>query len=78
MDIPMIDFDGLHGKRRSKTMAVLNHSCERWGIFQVGKSILSYMIHTLYSPNKFLTSLLIENHGINKKLMEKVKQLANS
>ncbi|GKV11905.1 hypothetical protein SLEP1_g23121 [Rubroshorea leprosula] len=53
MEIPIIDFDELHGEKRSKTMALLHQACEKWGFFQV------------------------ENHGIDKKLMEKVKQLVN-
>ncbi|GLT79065.1 hypothetical protein SLA2020_505730 [Shorea laevis] len=53
MEIPIIDFDELHGAKRSKTMALLHQACEKWGFFQ------------------------IENHGIDKKLMAKVKQLVN-
>ncbi|XVE70586.1 hypothetical protein DITRI_Ditri10aG0083300 [Diplodiscus trichospermus] len=53
MEIPVIDLDELHGEKRSKTMALLDEACEKWGFFQVDK------------------------HGIDKKLMEKVKQLVN-
>ncbi|KAM0969774.1 hypothetical protein EV1_017743 [Malus domestica] len=53
MEIPVIDFNELNGEARSKTMALLDQACEKWGFFQV------------------------ENHGIDKKLMDKVKQLIN-
>ncbi|GLT47839.1 hypothetical protein SLA2020_369980 [Shorea laevis] len=54
MEIPVINFDELHGEGREKTMALLHQACEQWGFY------------------------LVENHGIDKKLMEKVKQLVNS
>ncbi|KAG2712933.1 hypothetical protein I3843_04G141000 [Carya illinoinensis] len=53
MEIPVVDFNELNGEKRSKTMALLHHACEKWGFFQV------------------------ENHGIDKELMEKVKYLVN-
>ncbi|XP_030485426.2 1-aminocyclopropane-1-carboxylate oxidase 1 [Cannabis sativa] len=54
MEIPVIDFDELDGKKRSNTMAQLHEACEKWGCFQ------------------------IKNHGIDEKLMEKVKHLVNT
>ncbi|KAK6236461.1 hypothetical protein QUC31_020238 [Theobroma cacao] len=54
MEITIIDLDELHGEKRSKTMALQNKACEKWGFFQV------------------------DNHGIDKKLMEKVKELVNT
>ncbi|XP_010523564.1 PREDICTED: 1-aminocyclopropane-1-carboxylate oxidase 1 [Tarenaya hassleriana] len=54
MEIPVIDFGELDGENRTKTMALLDHACEKWGCF------------------------MVDNHGIDKKLMEKVKQLINS
>lgn len=49
----MVDFNELNCEKRSKTMALLHHACEKCGFFQV------------------------ENHGIDKELMEKVKHLVN-
>ncbi|XP_010262178.1 PREDICTED: 1-aminocyclopropane-1-carboxylate oxidase 1-like [Nelumbo nucifera] len=35
MDIPVVDFNGLNGEKRSETMALLHQACEKWGFFQV-------------------------------------------
>ncbi|XP_010242183.1 PREDICTED: 1-aminocyclopropane-1-carboxylate oxidase 1 isoform X2 [Nelumbo nucifera] len=35
MEIPVIDFNELNGDKRSETMALLHHACEKWGFFQV-------------------------------------------
>ncbi|WRX34818.1 Non-hem dioxygenase N-terminal domain - like 10 [Theobroma cacao] len=56
MEITIIDLDELHGEKRSKTMALQNKACEKWGFFQVNCQYLQ-----------------VDNHGIDKKLMEKVK-----
>ncbi|CAH8262761.1 unnamed protein product [Arabidopsis lyrata] len=54
MEIPVIEFGELDGENRSKTMALLDHACDKWGFF------------------------MVDNHGIDKELMEKVKKMINS
>ncbi|KAJ4950849.1 hypothetical protein NE237_027681 [Protea cynaroides] len=53
MEVPVIDFNGLDGEKRSETMALLHQGCENYGFFKIA------------------------NHGINRELMQKVKQLVN-
>lgn len=81
MVIPSIDFNKLDGEKRSETMATLHEACEKWGFFQV--MTISWFIASRFSklhvtndkPNELY--LQIENHGIDKQLMEKVKDLVN-
>lgn len=81
MEIPVIDFGELDGENRSKTMALLDHACDKWGFFMV-------CIISLCKSQCFLSCLLcilnvsvnmqVDNHGIDKGLMEKVKKMINS
>ncbi|XP_042512486.1 1-aminocyclopropane-1-carboxylate oxidase 1 [Macadamia integrifolia] len=35
MEVPMIDFNGLDGEKRSETMALLHQACEKYGFFKI-------------------------------------------
>lgn len=82
MAIPVIDFSTLNGDKRGETMALLDEACQKWGFFLV-KRIRFALIPPF---NQLLVQLAllfntlhvqIENHEIDKNLMEKVKELIN-
>lgn len=85
MEIPVIDFNELNDEKRSKTMELLHQACEKWGFFKVKKISSFYILYytlNLISNLPFIlmkfSIMQIENHGIDKELMEKVKHLVNS
>ncbi|KAI4377433.1 hypothetical protein MLD38_015057 [Melastoma candidum] len=86
MEIPMIDFGELRGENRNKTMSLLHAACENWGFFQARisafslycESNLGLAMLTEEMTGHGLTFLQIENHGVDKSLMEKVKSLVKS
>lgn len=82
MAIPVIDFSTLNGDKRGETMALLHEACQKWGCFMVKRIIymcVTSSFHHLFSFLSFslIVHLQIENHELDKKLMEKVKQLIN-
>lgn len=77
MEIPVIDFSELESEKRGETMALLHEACEKWGFFMVMDD-LNLSVHINSNTNVFVCYLQIENHDIDKGLMEKVKLLMNT
>lgn len=81
MEIPVIDFSNLESKKRSETMALLHEACEKWGFFMVMKILFIYNLNDHFIKINctiiVVSHVKIENHGIDRELMERVKHLTN-